>query len=434
MKRFSSVASLALAAFSRPGRVGLMTVLCVTFLTAGRVSAQDIAPPDGPGPFNVGVTAFPALMSGGRVTQIRVWYPTLEAADAQTKYTIFRAGGSYQLNSPLRAVEDALALPGSFPLVVYDHGGPPAGTDPRSIANLPLHETMASHGFVVAVALHSANAVARVRDLSLVIDTLLDRSAATCDLLAGSVDPGRIGISGHSTGGGAALATAGGWAANGIAADRRIKAAVVYEPLVISLEDASTIDVPYLVMGGAQSQLGLAVPTLFDATVLATPRIWVLSPNATHLNYTTGAGPEIDQAREQALLADPNMPEPLTTLTASNAAAAQAYELWNFGEIQFPVSGFGRGGGRNFCDRVGVNSIRSLDTNPQDGFTDSPPFMASDAFTLKPAIREEIMVPLIKLYTVAFWKKFLEGDGRYMRYLTPGYAKNHQLEALVTIE
>ena len=202
---------------------------------------------------------------------------------------------------------------------------------------------MASHGFVVALALHSANAVGGVSDLSLVIDALLDRIAADGDLLAGSIDPCGIGISGHSTGGGAALGTAGGWAANGIVADRRIKAVVVYEPSVISLEDASTIDIPYLVMGGAQSQLGLAVPTLFDATVLATPRIWVLSPNATHLNYTTGAVPEIDQTREQALLAEPNMPEPLTTLTASNAAAAQAYELWNFGEIQFPVSGFGRG-------------------------------------------------------------------------------------------
>jgi hypothetical protein len=122
-------------------------------------------------------------MSGGRVTQVRVWYTTLEAADAPTRCTIFRAGGSYRLNSPLRAVEGARAVPGSFPLVVYDHGGPPAGTDPRSVANLPLHETMASHGFVVAVALHSANAVARVRDLSRVIDTLLDLSAADGDRL-----------------------------------------------------------------------------------------------------------------------------------------------------------------------------------------------------------------------------------------------------------
>ena len=70
----------------------------------------------------------------------------------------------------------------------------------------------------------------------------------------------------------------------------------------------------------------------------------------------------------------------------------------------------------------------------EDGFTDSPPFMATDAFTLQPAIPEEIMVPLIKNYTIAFWKKFLEGDGRYMRYLTPGYANRNGLEAVVKIE
>jgi hypothetical protein len=145
MKRSSTTAGVGLAAIARPGRVGHMTALCITFLTAGAIPARDIAPPDQPGPFHVGVTVFPAVMSGGRVTQIRAWYPTLEAADVQTRYTIFRAGGSYQLKSPLRAVEGATALPGSFPPVVHDHGGPPAGTDPRSVANLPLHETMASH-------------------------------------------------------------------------------------------------------------------------------------------------------------------------------------------------------------------------------------------------------------------------------------------------
>ena len=44
------------------------------------------------------------------------------------------------------------------------------------------------------------------------------------------------------------------------------------------------------------------------------------------------------------------------------------------------------------------------------------------------------MVPLITHYTIAFWKKFLEGDGRYMSYLTPGYAKRNGLEAVVRIE
>jgi hypothetical protein len=78
-----------------------------------------------------------------------------------------------------------------------------------------------------------------------------------------------------------------------------------------------------------------------------------------------------------------------------------------------------------------VNSIRSLDANPQDGFTDSPPFLPTDEFTLNPVIPEEILVPQIKLHTVAFWKTFLQGDHRYMRYLTAGYAQSHHLQAVV---
>ena len=40
---------------------------------------------------------------------------------------------------------------------------------------------------------------------------------------------------------------------------------------------------------------------------------------------------------------------------------------------------------------------------------------------------------MLKLYTVAFWKTFLERDHRYQRYLTPGYAKHNDLEAEVFI-
>jgi dienelactone hydrolase len=284
------------------------------------------------------------------------------------------------------------------------------------------------------VAPHAASAVARVRDLPLVIDALLARSAAEDDLLSGSIDPARIGISGFSAGGAAAIGAAGGWAANGLIADSRIKAMCLYEPSVLSLDDARTISIPYLVMGGLQQANGrVAVPALFGATVDAMPRIYVLSPNAAHFNYLTSMGSEIDQTREAALVADPTLPEPLTTRTATNAAAARAYDLWHQGEILFPSLGRGAGGGRNFCDRVGVNSVRSLDLNG-DNFTDSPPLMVDDPFLLRPAIREEVMVPLIKLYTVAFWKTFLEGDRRYMGYLTPGYAHRNDLEAFVTIE
>ena len=61
----------------------------------------------------------------------------------------------------------------------------------------------------------------------------------------------------------------------------------------------------------------------------------------------------------------------------------------------------------------------------------SPPFLPTDAFTLNPVIADEILVPQIELHTVAFWKTFPEGDPRYMRYLTPGYARSHRLQAVV---
>jgi hypothetical protein len=164
------------------------------------------------------------------------------------------------------------------------------------------------------------------------------------------------------------------------------------------------------------------------------PRIYVLTPHATHFNFLTSMASEIEQTREAALSADPTLPEPLTTRTATNAAAARAFDLWNQGEIFFGPVGPGAGGGRNYCVRVGVDSVFSLDAD-RDGFTDSPPLMLDDPLLpLGPAIPEEVMVPLIKHYTVSFWKAFLEGDRRYVGYLTPGYAKRYDLEAFVTIE
>jgi hypothetical protein len=427
MKHCTLVASLALAA-----------LVVVGLMATAVASPLNLAPPDEPGPFNVGFTTFSAAMSGGRATQIRVYYPTLEAADEQTQYTIQTPVGTYQLDSPLWAVEGAQALPGQFPVVVHDHGGSPAGPDFQSVAQVDVHELMASHGIVTVVALHSANPIARIRDLPLVIDALLARGAASGNLLTDSIDPDRIGISGYSAGGASAIGAVGGVAASGIVADSRIKAMVLYEQGrpnndAYTLADAGSIAIPYLVMGGDQHANGLAVPTLFETTVLATPRIRVLNPDAAHLSYITYMGDEIDQAREQALLANPGMPEPLTTLTASNAAGARAYQLWNMGEIVFSALGPGGGSGRNMWDHVGVNSIRSLDLD-QDGFTDSPPFMATDAFLPRPTIRGEVMAPLVKLYTVAFWKTFLEGDHRYMPYLTPDYANRNGLEAFVEIE
>jgi predicted dienelactone hydrolase len=207
-------------------------------------------------------------MSGGRTTRVQVFYPTAEPVDCAMRYRIDFLAGFYELQSPLCARQNAWAWPGLFPSVVHDHGGGGPGADLQRVAQIPLHETMASHGFVTAVALHSADPLVRVRDLTLVIDALLAHNAASGDPPAGSIDPARIGISGISAAAAAAIGAAGGIGAAGVPADPRIKAMVMYEPgLEYSLDDASGIAIPYLIVGGSQSQYGLAIPALFAETV-----------------------------------------------------------------------------------------------------------------------------------------------------------------------
>src|SRR6266516_4526401 len=129
-----------------------------------------LVPPTERGPYNVGTTLFTATMSGGRLARVQVFYPTRAAADPASVYTIVTPAGSYRVRSPLGAAVNAVAEPSAFPLIAYDHGGATAGGDTQRVTQVPLHEQMATHGFVTFVALHSGNYVARARDLSLLID------------------------------------------------------------------------------------------------------------------------------------------------------------------------------------------------------------------------------------------------------------------------
>src|ERR1051326_7687309 len=232
-------------------RIG-SALVCALLASTSLVPGEVVAPTER-GPYNVGTTLFTATMSGGRVARVQVFYPTRAAADPASAYTVVTPAGSYRIRSPLGAAVNAVAEPGAFPLVAYDHGGAAAGADSQRVTQLPLHELMATHGFVVVVALHSADYVARARDLSLLIDHALARNATAGDILYGSMDPDRIGGWGFSAGGGSAINAAVGIAAAGLPADGRIKAMVMYEPGVNDVvDDVSAISFPYLLLRGTQ--------------------------------------------------------------------------------------------------------------------------------------------------------------------------------------
>lgn len=389
------------------------------------------------GSYNVGFTVFPATMSAGRSTLVHVYYPTTAPRDCATKYRVETAAGPYFLTSPLCAVAEAGVASGSHATIIYDHGAGGAGADFQRTNQLPLHELLASHGFIVVVALHSADAVARIRDLGALTTLMLGKSATAGDLFAGRVDASRIGISGLSAGAAAAFHFAAGRADAGIAPDPRVKAIVIYEPLsaAIALSDAATLKVPYLIMAGTQSSAGAFAPDLFAGSVAASPRIYVKNPGALHQSYVTELCAQIDEGREAALAANPNVAEPLTTNAPTSPGGSTAFGQWNIGAGQVPTFGLGFGGGRNICNRVGVRSVRSLDQNG-DGFTDAPPFYTgvapyADAATVGPAPSAELMVPTISLYTVSFFKAYLDGDRNYLQYLTPSYAQSHGLPAVI---
>ena len=119
--RFTVENRLQIRAFITRLALVVFAALAATTLTA---SGKDIIPPDEPGPFNVGYTTFLTELSGGRVTQIRVFYPTFEAADGKTQYTIRAAAGTEMLSSSLLGIVSTAAamLAATTGIQMENHG------------------------------------------------------------------------------------------------------------------------------------------------------------------------------------------------------------------------------------------------------------------------------------------------------------------------
>ena len=221
-------------------------------------------PPGADGPQGVGLTTFEAddPARPGRTLTFDVWYPT----EPDTA-----SGAPAAL--PLMVTE--LALPGvrrdadpvhrPSPLVVFSHGS--GGVRYQSWF---LLQALAANGYVVIAPDHAGNtaldpifgttdpfpvvAANRPRDVSFAIDQALAHSASPGDLLAGTVDPTRIAVGGHSFGGFTALAVAGGY--QGWGPDERVDAIIPIAAAssLLTDEELAAIDVPTLLLAGTHDE------------------------------------------------------------------------------------------------------------------------------------------------------------------------------------
>jgi predicted dienelactone hydrolase len=191
-----------------------------------------------------------------------VYYPSTEDAVAGKPREIVSVLGVPITQIP--AYRDVARAEGSFPLVVFSHGN-----NGIRIQSLFLYAHLASHGYVVATPDHHGNTFVdslagvvdptsfdnRPRDMSFVIDQMLDLGAQPSGLFAGAIDADRIGASGHSFGGYTSFALAT-QPVVGPPPDTRVKAIFPQAPAAIGFTDDAfrALTVPTLIVGGSLDQ------------------------------------------------------------------------------------------------------------------------------------------------------------------------------------
>jgi len=247
----------------------------------GRHFAQRVYPPNnlGPtaefGPFPVGVRTLDLTDvsrtnvqgTGPRPVRVEVYYPSTPTAVEGVPRDIASLLGIEILPTP--SFRDVARAPGRFPLVVFSHG-----FNGIRFQSFFLMAHLASHGFVVVSPDHHGNtvldellgvedphtAVNRAADVSFLLDHVLARNVQLGDFFEGAIDPGRIGMSGHSFGGYEAFILTGGPVPGlGTFTDPRIRAILPLAPRTHSRADAvtlpdeyfATVSVPVLIIGSS---------------------------------------------------------------------------------------------------------------------------------------------------------------------------------------
>ncbi len=227
---------------------------------------ESLAAPDELGPYTVGrATLELDDTERSRPLVADVWYPA--SADASGDASVYQFIPGIEFASENALADVAVATDGPFPLVVYSHGS--GGL--RYVASF-FTELLASHGFVVASVDHVGNtatelvtgaeidreqvALNRVQDVEFLIDEMLAASATPDGQFSNTIDPDRVGVTGHSFGGFTALASVGGYSNSlgSVEGDDRVDATVAMAPAsgVNSVEELEAVDVPTLLLSGTR--------------------------------------------------------------------------------------------------------------------------------------------------------------------------------------
>jgi len=286
----------------------------------------------------------------GRAFPIDIWYPVdqAQAAGATPADYSLAPGLGYTSTT---AFADAPIADGSFPLVVYSHGG--GGF--RWIATF-YTEFLASKGYVVVAPDHPGstavdqitgaavdqeeNAYVRPADITLTLDTVLAANGNSADPLQGHVDESKIALSGHSWGGYTSLATVAGHTntLGSTTPDPRVTSLILMAPYTEMFSDAELekVDVPVLVLSSTLDEsTPIETNTERPADLIeGRPLVRVDIDGGAHTSFT-----DVCKLRD-AVAALPDIPEAVTERLNEGAEEACGAEGMPIGELQQIVNSY----------------------------------------------------------------------------------------------
>jgi predicted dienelactone hydrolase len=217
------------------------------------------------GSFHAGFLVYPFTYTDStgksKTLTTAVWYPTDDTPSLQSYgqcslYTI----GEFSRNGNI-------SKKGPFPLVIFSHGYGGCG-----LQSVFFTEELARHGYIVVAPDHidarlaisefglsqfsnpkaftDASFVDRRDDVRAGIDEFLRLNNQKGSIFEGTIDPAKIGMSGHSLGGYTTMGVIGGWDSWH---DARIAAALMLSPYIepyIENNDIGKVDIPVMYQGG----------------------------------------------------------------------------------------------------------------------------------------------------------------------------------------